>query len=397
MGESEMKILAVSYDVPRPDQTSGELRFFTLLSLLTRSHKMSFYSKDQHILPEPDTAAENLRLLGIQIEKGSFEHLLQHTNFDVVFFEFYFVANGLLDLVRAWQPNARIVVDSVDVHFHRLRSKARLTGLLTDRDYAETVCNSELSVYRKADLVLTVSEDDSRILRDEGLESDIDVIPNIHVMHPLVSHHWSDRLELIFIGSYKWAPNTDAIIYFCQEVLPILRKIIPQLRLRIVGSAPTDEIRALASEDITVVGFVPETTSYLLSSDISIAPLRYGGGIKGKIGEALAHGLPVVTTSIGSEGFGFQVGKDVLVGDTPQAFAEAIVTLWRDRSLYDSVRKNGWGYINDRYSIQAVDHLITPIFERLSMCTAKRLSLIKRTKMLVPHYLNKHVLWRFKA
>jgi glycosyltransferase involved in cell wall biosynthesis len=163
-----------------------------------------------------------------------------------------------------------------------------------------------------------------------------------------------------------------------------------------VGSAPTDEVKALASEDVAVVGFVPETTSYLFSSDISIAPLRYGGGIKGKIGEALAHGLPVVTTSIGAEGFGFQVDKDVLVGDTPQAFAEAIATLWHDRDLYGCIRQNGWNYINDRYSVQAVEHLIKPIFERLSTCRAKRLSLIRRIRMLAPQYLDKHVLWRFK-
>ena len=392
-----MKILAVSYDVPRPDQSAGELRFFTLLALLVQSHDVSFFSDNRQPDPERDVAAMSLKQLGIPIASGTFEHLLRRERFDVVFFEFYFVAEDLLDLVRAWQPSARIVVDSVDVHFHRLRSKARLTGLPADRDLAETMHSTELSVYRKADLVLTVSEEDRRILRDEGLGSDIDVIPTIHVMHPLVSHHWSDRLALIFVGGYKWAPNVDAMLYFCQDVLPLLRKMIPRLRLRIVGSAPTNEIKALASENVEVVGFVPETTSYLFSSDISIAPLRYGGGIKGKIGEAMAHGLPVVTTSIGAEGFGFQVGKDVLVGDTPQAFADAIATLWQDRALYESVRKNGWNYINDRFSVQAVERLIKPIFERLSTCKVKRLSPIRRTRMLVPHYLDKYLLWRFKA
>lgn len=392
-----MKILAVSYDIPRPDQSSGELRFYSLLSLLARDHRVSFYSKDQQSTSEHEAACTALERLGVCIEKGTFEHLLRRASFDVVFFEFYFVAEGLLDLVRAWQPNARIVVDSVDVHFHRLRSKARLTGLPVDRIHAEKVRDTELSVYRKADLVLTVSNEDSRVLRDEGLGGDIEVLPNIHVVHPLAPHQWSDKLELIFIGSYKWSPNIDAMIYFCQEVLPLLRQKVSRLRLRIVGSAPTDEIMSLASEDVAIVGFVPETTSYLLSSDISIAPLRYGGGVKGKVGEAMAHGLPVVTTSIGAEGFGFEVDKDVLVADTPQAFAEAITTLWRDSALYESVRKNGWNYINDRYSVQAVDRLISPIFERLSSCTVKRLSSIRRLRMIAPHYMDKYVFWRFKT
>jgi len=392
-----MKILAVSYDVPSPDQSSGELRFFTLLSLLARQHELHFYSKAQQSTPERDAAAENLKQLGICVEGGKFEHLLRCTRFDVVFFEFYFVAEDLLDRVRAWQPSARIVIDSVDVHFHRLRSKARLTGLPEDHDNAETVRDCELGVYSKADLVLTVSEADNRILREEGLKSDLAVIPNIHEMHPLVSHIRSDRLELIFIGSYTHQPNVDAMLYFCCEIMPILRKKVPRLRLRIVGSSPTDDVKALAAEDIEIVGFVPETTSYLLSSDISIVPLRFGGGIKGKIGEAQAHGLPVVTSSIGAEGFGFQVGADVLVGDTPQTFADSIAVLWQDQDLNERIGKNGWEYIDQRYSVRAVTKLIPPIFERLSVCLPKRISPIKRTKIIVRHYLDKYVLWRFKT
>src|SRR4030066_2129804 len=174
-----MKILAVSYDVPHPDQSSGELRFYPLLSLLAQSHEVSFFSKDQQAASELDTAAERLSQLGIRIEKGNFVNLLRRANFDVVFFEFYFVAEDLLDLVRIWRPSARIIVDSVDVHFHRLRSKARLTRLLADRDHAEMVRNCEMDIYEKADLVLTVSEEDGRVLRDEGLKGDMDVIPNI--------------------------------------------------------------------------------------------------------------------------------------------------------------------------------------------------------------------------
>lgn len=392
-----MKILAVSYDVPRPDQSSGELRFFSLLSFMARNYEVSFYSADPQPSPERDLAAERLRQIGIKIENGSFAKCIRNTDFDVVFFEFYFVAESLIDLVRAWCPSARTIVDSVDVHFHRLRSKARLTGVSTDHDDAESVCAAELGVYRKADLVLTVSDEDRGILLKEGLKSDIDVIPNIHSMQSLVSHQRSDRLELIFVGSYTWSPNVDAMLYFCHEVLPLVRQKIPQLRLRIVGSCPTDEVKALSADDVCVVGFVPETTSYLLSSDISIAPLRYGGGIKGKIGEALAHGVPVVTTSIGAEGFGFQSGKEVLIADTAEAFAEAIDALWKDEQLYERVRTNGWSHINDRYSVEVVERLIGNVLERLSTRKKKRLSAARRIRIQARHYLDRYVIWRFRT
>ena len=392
-----MRILTVSYDVPRPDQSSGELRFFTLLSLLARQHVLHFYTSAQQATPERDAAVKKLNLLGISVETGKFEDLLRRIRFDVVCVEFYNVADNLIDYVRAWQPSARFIVDSVDVHFHRLRSKAHLTGLAEDYKSAEIVRDSELGVYSKADLVLTVSELDSQILRDEGLKSELSVIPNIHEMHPFVSHIRSDRLELIFIGSYSHPPNIDAMLYFCHEIMPILRRSVSRLRLRIVGSSPTEDVKSLAAQDIEVVGFVPETTSYLLTSDVSIAPLLFGGGIKGKIGEAQAHGLPVVTTSIGAEGFGFKVGVDVLVADTPQVFADSIAVLWQDQHLNERIRKSGWEYIDQRYSVRAVAELIPPIFERLSLSVPKPMSHIKRTKIIAGSYLDKHVLWRIKT
>lgn len=392
-----MKILAVSFDIPRPDQSAGDLRFFTLLALLARNHEIAFYSKDQSYTPEREAAGKALIGLDVRIENGNFEQLLRREIFDIVIFEFYFVAEGLIEIVRAWQPQARIVIDTVDVHFHRLRSKAFLSELPSDREHAEVIKYSELAVYRLADLVLTVSEEDSRVLRAEGLRNEIKVIPTIHEVLPLVPHQWTKRLELIFIGSYRWTPNVDAMLYFCGEMLPLLRQRIPQFRLRIVGSALNDEVKALTADDVEVVGFVPETTSYLLTSDISIVPLRYGGGIKGKIGEAMGHGLPVVSTSIGVEGFGFEIGKDILVGDTPQAFVDAIATLWQDRNHYETVRRNGWKFINDSFSERAVERLIEPIFAGLAAHSPQRMSPIKRFKVLAPHYLEKYVLWRFRA
>lgn len=391
-----MKIFVISYDVPRPDQSSGELRFFTLLSLLARDHSLAFYSRDQQSSPEKDAAIAGLKGLGISVKEGALESHLRRDRYDIVFLEFYFVAEATIDLVRAWQPAAKLVVDSVDVHFHRLRSKARITGLPADHDAAETVRRKELSVYDRADLVLTVSADDSQILKREGLVTDTAVIPNIHVMHAVGQRLPSAQLELIFIGSYKWAPNIDAMLYFCNDVMPLLRKRLPSLRLRIVGSAPTAEVLALARDDVEVVGFVDETTPYLFSSDISIAPLRYGGGIKGKVGEAMAHGLPVVTTSVGAEGFGLEPGKDLLVGDTPEAFTDAIVRLWHDHPLHETIRQNGWRFINERFSVQAVSRLLPSLLLQLGGIRPKRLNLLRRLKIIAPNYMDMYIFWRLK-
>jgi glycosyltransferase involved in cell wall biosynthesis len=104
---------------------------------------------------------------------------------------------------------------------------------------------------------------------------------------------------MIFVGGFRHEPNIDAVVYFCEEILPRVKNVIPEARFTIVGSYPPVEVKNLNNEYITVTGHVSSTTPYLQESYVSVAPLRYGAGMKGKIGEAMAHGLPVVTTTKG--------------------------------------------------------------------------------------------------
>lgn len=390
-----MKILAVSYDVPQPDKSSGELRFFSLLQFLSANNEVVFYARDEKTEAGPE-AHSRLTDCGIRIAGGRFDRLLRDSPFDVVLFEFYFVAEPLIDLVRIWQPKARVVVDSVDVHFNRLRSKARVTGLASDADQAEAVRESEMSVYGRADATVVVSADDAAVLEAEGHRGHMAIIPNIHVMHPLADKPANKRPTLVFVGSYKWEPNIDAMLHFCSEVLPMVIPKCPDVLLRVIGSAPTPEILALASDHVDVLGYVPDTTPYLMSSDISIAPLRFGGGIKGKIGEAMAAGLPVLTTSIGAEGFGFRDRVHAVVADSPSAFAEAVVELAQDQPMRDRIRTAGWAFIRDRFSPEAVGGLLTGLLRDLADAPPKRLPLARIAAARVPYLLDRHVLWRFR-
>lgn len=393
-----MRLLAVSYASPRPDQSSGELRFFTLLSLLANNHDVHFVSLHGHDSLEAEVAAATrLKGAGIVVERGTLVSVLQRHRFDLAILEFYFVARQCVDHIRIWNPDCKVLIDSVDVHFHRLRSQARLTGSQSDAAKAERTKLDELNTYGLAELVIAVSDADRLVLEAEGLRVPIAVVPNVHEIFPLHDRPWGDRLEIIFIGSYKWPPNVDAVIYFCQEVMPLLRdKVVTGVRFRIVGSAPTPEVQALAGDDVEVVGYVDDTAPYLQSSHVSVAPLRYGGGIKGKVGEAMAHGLPVVTTSIGAEGFGFVHGRDCLIADSPRDFADAIARLWRDRDLWQQVRCNGRERIAESLSPEAVRALLPQVLDSAFAAVPQRTSVFRRWRQTVPRALDRHLLWRFK-
>jgi len=144
--------------------------------------------------------------------------------------------------------------------------------------------------------------------------------------------------ELLFVGGFIHPPNEDGICWFVREVWPDVRDAVPDATLTIVGSHASAEVLALERcAGVRVVGYVPDTAPYLDRAAVSIAPLRYGSGMKGKVVEALACGVPVVTTSAGAQGLEVRAGVDLEVADQPQAFAHAVVALLQNPVLAEAM------------------------------------------------------------
>jgi len=154
---------------------------------------------------------------------------------------------------------------------------------------------------------------------------------------------------------------------------------VPGVRFTIVGSNPPDEVKALANDHVEVTGYVPETTPYLHRSYISVAPLRYGGGMKGKVGEAMAHGLPVVSTTVGAEGMGLTDRKNVMIADTPEAFRDAVVELLSDPGLHAKIREKSMEHIERNYSPEKVGMQMERVIASLGDMPGEGLKLLDKT------------------
>ena len=141
---------------------------------------------------------------------------------------------------------------------------------------------------------------------------------------------FAEREGLVFIGSFQHPPNVDGVLWYAREVLPRLRERLPGVPTYIVGSNVPSAIRALAADDFVVTGFVKDVDPYFTGCRVSMSPLRYGAGVKGKVNLAMSYGLPVVATSPSIEGMYLVPGQDVLVADDADAFAEAIAQVYRD-------------------------------------------------------------------
>ncbi|MDP2829312.1 MAG: glycosyltransferase [Sulfuricellaceae bacterium] len=396
-----MRLLVLAEALPMSDRASGDLRFLTLLGLLAKRHSVTLCGLNasgqrKRLGPEAfETYADTLVAHGVTLVEDGLLPLLKNQVWDGVLFEFYQPARQWLDEVRFRQPGARIVIDSVDVHFRRFAAKAELTGNEDDRVTAARVRRDELDIYRRADAVIVVTEDDRRTLQTVLPGLPLLVLPNVHAIFPPIQPASSVPDSLIFIGGFQHEPNTDAMLYFCGEVMPLIRRAIPGVRLCIVGSNPPETIRSLVADSIEVTGYVPDTAPYLAAARISIAPLRYGAGMKGKIGEAMSHGLPVVTTSVGAEGFGLTSGEHILLGDSAADFAEHVIHLLQDQSLYERIRLAGWEFIRSRYSLEAVEKLTRTVMAEMATLDVATLPRLKRWRLAARDAYENNVGWRF--
>jgi glycosyltransferase involved in cell wall biosynthesis len=224
---------------------------------------------------------------------------------------------------------------------------------------------SEAKRYRKierklaqaSDLVWCASPEDKQVMERESPDTKIEVVPTIHELRDS-GKTFADRQDLLFIGNLAHRPNEDAVLFFMSEVYPLVRQRLPKVGLDIIGDHTSDAIKAYHSNEVRVLGYVPDVEPSLRNARVFIAPLRFGAGIKGKVGEAMAHGIPVVTTSIGAEGFGLTHELDVMIGDDPTSFAEAIKRLYSDDELWQRLATNSRLLIKKHFAPEVVAETI---------------------------------------
>ena len=219
---------------------------------------------------------------------------------------------------------------------------------------------------QRFDRVTTVSEADRKLLHPGKSALRVDVIPNgvdTELFQPLP--HLICSPALLFIGNLSYAPCVDAVLYFCREILPLIRRAIGAVDLWVVGRTPTPEVMQLNGDGLHVTGSVDDVVPYYARSAVSVVPLRAGGGTRLKILESMALGRPVVSTSIGSEGLDVVDGEHLLTGDSPEQFAEKTIRLLLDRTLYEKIVANGRQLVVNHYAWDEIAKRLMRLYEEL--------------------------------
>ncbi len=364
----QKQILIVDAHTPRPDHDSGSLRLVNLMRLLREEGAHVVFLPADRNQVEP--YATRLQHLGVETWHAPFAARPpawlreQGARFDAVMVSRHYVASEFLPLLRAHAPQAKLIFDTVDLHYLRERRGAEVAGDNALARAAERTRALELDVIATSDVTLVVSEIERELLRKDAPDAHVELLSNLHRIAG-VGQPFAQRRDLVFVGGFRHPPNVDAVLWFVAEIFPQIRQRLPEVQFHCIGSHAPPQVEALAAlPGVVMHGHVADIDPFMDGCRIGIASLRYGAGVKGKVNLSMAHGQPVVATSCAVEGMHLRDAEDVLVADDPQAFGDAVVRLYQDESLWNTLARNGLESVARNFSLEAARETVRRVFLR---------------------------------
>jgi GT2 family glycosyltransferase/glycosyltransferase involved in cell wall biosynthesis len=362
------RILIIDAYTPTPDQDSGSLRMVNLMHLMRDAgYAIAFLPEN---LAHMGAYTQALQAIGVEALYHPFVSspvtwLREHGHtLDAILLSRHYVAANYVGAVRLYAPQAKLIFDTVDLHYLREERAAALEGNVELARHAARTKVQELRLMRETDITLVVSAAEKRLLEAELPNTHIEVLSNVHAVHGS-QRSFAERRGLVFVGGFQHPPNIDAVCWFVGQVMPLLRAKGAAPLLHIIGSKVPAEVLDLTADDVIVHGFVADIAPHMNDCRLSIAPLRYGAGIKGKVNMAMSYGLPVVATSIAVEGMHVRPGVDVMVADTAADFAAAIERAYEDPLLWQTLSDNGLANVREHFSFDTARAALRRILPEL--------------------------------
>ncbi|MGE4055884.1 MAG: glycosyltransferase, partial [Vicinamibacterales bacterium] len=373
-----LRILVIDHMVPHHDHDSGSVRMAAILRIFSELGHAVTFLPDNLARIEPYTG--ELQQEGVEVMYGplSSQQWLKAciADFDVVILCRAHFAAKYLSVVRSAGRRPFTIFDTVDLHHLREERMAVLEGDASLRAAAARTREVEVSVMQACDMVWVTSTHEQQVLSTYSALPPVEVVPNIHEIRNDVAGP-GGRRHLLFIGGFRHPPNEDAVVYFVEQVLPLVTKQLRTAQLLVVGSNASPRIQNLASSEVAILGHVSDVAALFDTCRVSVAPLRYGAGVKGKVSQSLAWGLPVVTTPIGAEGLGLVDREHAMIAQDPAEFAERIIELYHDDGLWRKLSENGRRHVQAHFGPDVTRSRLTALLHRASqarMTTAPAIS-----------------------
>jgi glycosyltransferase involved in cell wall biosynthesis len=374
-----LRITFISINIPRFDMGSSNLRISHILKILVRKgYKIDYlyfgrYEDELKYKAAFDDAVDFIRVppridsLRDYLHYNKVEKLgcLWITNlWSVNYLDFAF---QLTQWLKHNHHHVRVIIDTMDFHYKKFMRKFHVSNDSQDLLKAEQFLELEKKLYPLADWILTVSEAEKHdICASIGSDCNVSVIPNIHTI-PALGPAIQQRKHICFIGGFHVTHNVDAVKWFLKEVFPLIAEKAPQVQFHILGfDSEKFKGELEVNPNVKVIGYVEDAESAVANYRLFVCPMTYGAGMKGKLGTAAAVGTPIVTTTIGAEGFDFVDGQNCFIADEPQSFANKCLRLLNEDSLWSQFSTKAKDMVAERFSIKAVSGRINAFLQQIT-------------------------------
>jgi O-antigen biosynthesis protein len=368
------RVLVLDHCTPTPDHDAGSLLCFNLMLIMREmGFQVTFIPEDNFAYITGYT--DELQSAGVEVLYEPYcstvkSHLERYGyRYDLAVLFRPVVMDRHENDIRHYCPHAKIIYHTVDLHYLRMqRESVLLVGEVSEA--AAKMKALELEMIRKADASIVVSHVEKSLLDLELSDQLVFVLPLI-MQAPGTKACFSNRRDIVFVGGYQHQPNVDAVIYFVNEVMPLIQQKLPKVIFHIVGSNMPKKLSELANERVRVHGFVEDLESFLHTIRVNVAPIRYGAGIKGKISGAMALGLPSVATVVATEGMGLSNGENILEANDTQDMVEKICILYSDEDLWNRISDCGIHYAEQSWGASAIYEQLAMLLNELGMPVRK--------------------------
>ena len=362
---SGKNILVIDHHLPMPDKDAGSVRMFHILNTLHElGHRVTFIPDNLANIPP---YGEELQRRGIEIIYHPYikkvrDYLISHgSEFDAVLLSRCDFARKHIADTRLYAPRSRIIFDTVDLHFVRTEREAQITSDSETREKARQKEQLEYDLIDQADETWVVSNVEQKLLREARPHKSVEIVSTIAEV-PGSKTPFALRRDCLFIGGFQHTPNIDGVLFFVQKIYPLVSEHLPDAKFYIIGDKAPPEIVALATERIVIAGWQRDIRPFFDSAKLSVAPLRFGAGVKGKINQSMGFGVPVVATTLAIEGMPLINRRDILVADEAEDFAHALIELYESEALWNNLSENGIRKTRALYSIEAAREKLKLLF-----------------------------------
>lgn len=350
-------ILVIDHYVPHFDKDAGSKTTYQYLQLFVMMGLNVKFLGDNFFRHEPYTSA--LQQLGIEVFYGvwyrdNWKMWIKENaeNIHYVYLNRPHISIKYIDFIKN-NTNAKILYYGHDLHFLR---ETREYELLKDKEILKSVEHwkkIELNIISKADVAYFPSEIEVKEIMQLSLNNVKTIPAYIFEDFNIVPKNFDTKNDILFVGGFGHKPNIDGVIWFINNIFPLILMKLPSIKINIVGSNPPDSIVSLQNDRINITGFVTEEelVNYYNKCKIVVIPLRYGAGIKGKVIESMYHGVPMVTTTIGAEGLS-GADNSLIVADTENLFAESVINIYNNNKFLEELSMNAMLYVKNNFSIE---------------------------------------------